>query len=80
MENTTTLLEEGKKSLNTLLREKAYTDVQKKLKDEGIAVESVNKSDIEALVAEREKDMMNGIKSFATGTAFALLFSTIVGF
>jgi len=76
----TTLLDEGKKSLDTLLREKAYEDVIKKLTENGIAVEDVNDEDIEALVQAKVTDMMNGIKGFAAGTAFALLFTSIVGF
>ncbi len=78
--NTTTLINEGKKSLNTLLREKAYTEVVEKLTQEGIVVEDVQDEDIEALVAAKVDDMMNGIKGFAAGTAFAILFSSIVGF
>ncbi len=74
------LLDEGKKSLNTLLRENAYNEVVEKLENEGIDVKNVADEDIEALVATRVDDMMNGIKGFAKGTAFALLFSAIVGF
>ena len=85
MENTithtaTTLLDEGKKSLNVLLREKAYNEVVEKLSDEGIDIQNVADEDVEALVAARVDDMMNGIKGFAAGTAFTLLFSTLVGF
>ena len=85
MENTiahtaTTLLDEGKKSLNVLLREKAYNEVVEKLENEGIDIKNVADEDVEALVAARVDDMMNGIKGFAAGTAFALLFSAVVGF
>jgi len=76
----TTVLNEGKKSLNALLREKAYDEVSEKLSDEGIDIQNVDNEDVEALVAARVDDMMNGIKGFAMGTAFALLFSTVVGF
>ncbi len=76
----TTLLDEGKKSLNVLLREKAYNEVVEKLSDEGIDIKNVADEDVEALVAARVDDMMNGIKGFAAGTAFALLFSAVVGF
>ena len=74
------LLDEGKKSLETLLREKAYSDVLEKLKEEGIAIKEVNDEDIEALVAAKVDDMMNGIKGFAVGGAFTLLLSSILGF
>lgn len=85
MENTmintaTTLLDEGKKSLDTLLREKAYDEVMEKLQEEGINASDVKEEDIEALVAARVRDKMNGLKGFATGTAFALLLSSIIGF
>ena len=80
MINTTTLLDEGKKSLNTLLREKAYNEVVEKLSDEGIDIKNVADEDVEALVAARVDDMRNSIKGFAAGTAFALLFSAVVGF
>ena len=76
----TTLLDEGKKSLNVLLREKAYNEVVEKLENEGIDIKNVADEDVEALVAARVDDMMNGIKGFAAGTAFALLFSAVVGF
>lgn len=85
MENTMinsaiTLLDEGKKSLDTLLREKAYSDVAQKLLDAGIEIAKVSDTDVEALVAERAKEMKNGITSFAAGGAFALLLSSIIGF
>lgn len=76
----TTLLDEGKKSLDTLLREKAYEEVMEKLQDEGINAAEVKDEDIEALVAARVHDKMNGIKNFAAGTAFALLLTSIIGF
>jgi len=84
MENTlahtaTTLLDEGKKSLNVLLREKSYNEVVKKLSDEGIDIHKVTDEDVEALVTARVDDMMNGIKGFAAGSAFALIFSALVG-
>ena len=81
MINTTTaLLDEGKKSLETLLREKAYDDVAEKLADEGIDIADVLDTDVEALVAERAKEMKSGIKNFAAGGAFALLLSSVIGF
>ena len=76
----TTLLDEGKKSLDTLLREKAYEEVMEKLQNEGVNAAEVKDEDIEALVAARVHDKMNGIKNFAAGTAFALLLTSIIGF
>lgn len=80
IQKTTTLLDEGKKSLDTLLREKAYAEVVERLTSEGIDIEDVNDADVEALVATRTKEMMGGIKNFAAGGAFALLLSSIIGF
>ena len=77
---TTTLLDEGKKSLETILREKAYGYVAEKLADEGIDIVDVLDADVETLVAERAKEMKSGIKNFAAGGAFALLLSSVIGF
>lgn len=76
----TTLLDEGKKSLDTLLREKAYAEIVERLDAQGIDVDDVSDVDIEALVATRVNEMMGGIKNFAAGGAFALLLSSIIGF
>jgi len=79
LHTTTTLLNEGKKSLETLLREKAYDDIAEKLKENGIDINNVSDADIEALVAERVNEMRNGIKHFAVGGAVALLISSLIG-
>ena len=79
LHTTTTLLNEGKKSLETLLREKAYDDIAEKLEENGIDINDVSDADIEALVAERVNEMRNGIKHFAVGGAVALLISSLVG-
>jgi hypothetical protein len=75
-----TMIDQGKKSLETLLREKAYGEVQEVLNEQGITIESVSDADVEALVAERVKEKKNGMKSFAMGGAFALLLSSVIGF
>jgi len=80
IETATTFLNDGKKSLNALLREKAYVDVTAKLKENGIDINEVSDEDIETLVAAKVEDMNNGIKGFATGTAFALVLSMVTGF
>ncbi len=77
--SATTFLDEGKKSLDTLLREKAYDEVAQKLEKEGISIDDVTDADIEALVAARADEMMNGIKGFVVGSAFALLLSAVIG-
>ena len=80
MINTTKeLYNDGKKSLETLLREKAYSDMQEDLKEKGIDINSVSDEDIENLVAAKAQDMMNGIKGFGIGTAFAIAISLLTG-
>ncbi len=79
LHTTTTLLNEGKKSLEALLREKAYDDITEKLEENGIDINEVSDTDIEALVAERVNEMRNGIKHFAVGGAVALLISSLIG-
>ena len=74
------LIDQGKKSLDTLLREKAYDEVAQKLKEAGVDINDVSESDIEALVSARVEEMMGGIKGFAVGAGVALLISSIVGF
>ena len=73
------IYEGGKKSLASLLRDKAYEDVKKSLSEKGIDIKSVSDEDIETLVAAKTEDMMNGIKGFGVGTAFALAVSLMSG-
>ena len=70
---------DSKKSLESLLHEKAYSDVQESLEEKGIDINSVSDEDIEHLVAAKAKDMMNGIKGFGVGTAFAIAVSLLTG-
>ena len=69
----------GKKSLESLLREKAYSEVENSLRDRNIDIERVSEEDIENLVAAKAQDMMNGIKGFGVGTAFAVAISLFTG-
>lgn len=80
IEEAKELLNNGKKSLDALLREKAYSDVAMTLKEKGIDMNDVDDEDVEALVSAKVDDMRNGIKGFATGTAFAFIFSAVTGF
>ncbi len=70
---------DGKKSLESLLREKAYSEVQKNLENKAIDINNVSDEDIENLVAAKAEDMMNGIKGFGVGTAFAIAVSLVTG-
>ena len=70
---------DGKKSLESLLQEKAYSDVQKNLEDKGIDINNVSDEDIEILVAEKAKDMMIGIKGFGSGVIIYGVVSLLTG-
>ena len=73
------IYKDGKKSLETLLREKAYSEVKDSLNEKGINIDDVSDEDIESLVASKTQDMVNGIKGFGVGTAFALAISLLTG-
>ena len=73
------IYKDGKKSLESLLREKAYSEVHKSLEDKGIDIENVSDEDIENLVAAKTQDMTNSIKGFGVGTAFAIAISLLTG-
>ncbi len=80
IETTSKIIDSGKKSLDTLLREKSYAEVAAVLKEKGIDINDVADEDVEALIAAKVTEKNNAIKGFATGTAFALLISAITGF
>lgn len=81
MQNTiSSYINEGKKSLDTLLREKAYEEVMESLKAEGIDPSQVSDEDIEILVAEKTKDLTNTLKGVAIGSVGALILSSVLGF
>lgn len=71
--------ESGKKSLDSLLREKAYKDVQDTLKEKGIDIESVSDEDVESLVASKVEDMTNEIKGLGKGLAFSIAIFLLTG-
>ena len=74
------MIDNGKKSLETLLREKAYEQVKERLLREGIEIDSVSEEDIEALVQARVDDMNSTLKGVAYGSALTFIVSSIVGF
>ena len=79
IEKVENLYNDGKQSLESLLREKAYSSVKTTLEDRGIDINSVSDEDVESLVAAQVEDMMNGIKGFGVGTAFAIAISLLTG-
>jgi hypothetical protein len=80
MQSISTYIDEGKKSLEALLREKAYEEVATSLKNEGIDIAAVSDEDIEALVAEKVKDMSSTLKGVAIGSVGAIVLSAVLGF
>ena len=79
IEKAEKVYENGKKSLESLLREKAYSEVQESLTEKGIDIDDVSEVDIETLVAAKTEDMKNGIKGFGVGAAFAIAISLLTG-
>ncbi len=79
IDTTKELYKNGKKSLDSLLREKAYSNVQETLKEKDIDTNTVSDEDVENLVAAKVEDMMNGIKGFGVGAAFAIAVSLLTG-
>jgi hypothetical protein len=80
MQSISTYIDEGKKSLETLLREKAYEEVITSLKTEGIDPSQVSDEDVEMLVAEKTKDMTSTLKGVAIGSVGAIILSAVLGF
>lgn len=79
LEQANNVIESGKKSLRSLLREKAFDEVTGELKSRGIDIGEVDDEDVEALVQARVDDMYSGMKGFAAGSAVALLLSVMLG-
>ncbi len=79
LQDAVDMIDEGKKSLRALLRERAYEDVAKKLESEGIDIERVSDEDMEMLVQAKADDTYNVIKGVAYGTAFSIAFSMLFG-
>lgn len=79
IDTTKELYNDGKRSLESLLRERAYSEVKTHIEEKGININDVSDNDIENLVAAKAQDMMNGIKGFGVGTAFAIAISLLTG-
>jgi len=73
------LYDKSKKSLETILREKAYDEVKDALKEKGISIEDVSDEDVETLVAEKVKLMQTGLKGVGAGLAIGAALSLLTG-
>lgn len=79
VEKTQKIYEDSKKSLQTLLREKAYSEIKENLEDQGINIDDMNDEDVESLVAAKVQDKETALKGFGTGAAIAIAFSLLTG-
>jgi hypothetical protein len=79
IETAERVFESSKKSLESLLREKAYAETKEYLQDKGIDINDVSDEDIETLVAAKTQDMMSTIKGIGIGAAFAVAISLVTG-
>jgi len=80
VEQAEKIYNDSKKSLESLLREKAYSEVKESLENKDIDINSVSDVDIETLVAAKTQDLTNSIKGFGVGTAFSIAISLFTGF
>ena len=71
--------DKGKKSLESLLREKAYTRVLDRLKEKGIDIHDISDEDVESLVASKIEDMENEIKGLGKGVALSIVLFLLTG-
>ncbi len=79
LEDVEKVYESGKKSLESLVRERAYVEVKAVLAEKGIDVNKVNNEDIEVLVAAKVEDMQNVLKGVGAGIIFSLAISLLTG-
>jgi len=79
IEMTKELINEAKKSLDDLLKDKAYDDVTKALSEKGIDINDVSDKDVEELVAAEVDDTIADIKGIAKGGLITLFVSLLVG-
>ena len=71
--------ESGKRSLESLLRERAYSEVKEVLAQKGIDINQVSDEDIQTLVAAKITDMQNTLRGVGVGVALSLAISMLTG-
>jgi len=74
-----TVYNEGKKSLDEILREKAYSEVKEVLQEKGIDINKISDADIESLVAEKINDTQNTLKGTLLGALGTIAISLVIG-
>ncbi len=71
-------IDSGKRSLDSVLKEKAYKQVEEYLKSNDIDINTIDEQDLEALVEAKTKDMQNTLKGAAIGSAFTVLLGSLI--
>lgn len=71
-------IEGGKRSLDSILKEKAFKQVQEYLKNNDIDINTIDEQDLEALVDAKAKEMQSALKGIAIGGAFVALVETLI--
>ena len=79
IDNIEKVYKKSKKGLETLLRERAYLEIENALKEKGIKIDDVNDEDIESLLASSVDEMKKSIKGFGAGALASILFSLAIG-
>jgi acyl-coenzyme A thioesterase PaaI-like protein len=68
----------GKRSLDSILKEKAFKQVEEYLKSNDIDINTIDEQDLEALVDAKTKEMQSALKGIAIGGAFVALVETLI--
>lgn len=71
-------IDSGKRSLDSILKEKAYKQVEDYLKSNDIDINAIDEEDLEALVDARAKEMQSTLKGIAIGGVFVALVEALV--
>lgn len=79
MKQVDNMVDKGKKSLETLLRDKAIQDVSQELVEQGIDPNDLNDEDFEVLVAEKVHGLESNLKAVGVGTALGFAASLFIG-
>ncbi len=72
-------INKGKKSLETLLKEKAIKNVSQELLDQGIDPNELDDEDFEVLVAENAHELESNLKAMGIGGALGFAASLYIG-
>lgn len=71
-------IDSGKRSLDSILKEKAFKQVEEYLKSNDIDINTIDEQDLEALVDAKTKDMKNTLKGIAIGGTFMAIVESLI--